>query len=319
MKKLHELEAVIRKIIFSSNDGTFVILAASTVNNELTIKGNVRPGGIQEGLSYRFHGYYVDDPKYGRQFTFKNYVQTPGRTRHSVAEYINRTCKSCGIGPVTAMKIVDKFGPDHAIETLRTSPRKCIDITPTLTEDNVLKAASALANQFKFEATKIELISLMSGYGFTSSTIDAAIKKWGIHAAERIRRDPFSLLVSRLPGAGFHRVSQLYSALGLPMNRLKVQMICIWDVIMRENNGSTWMLLSTVERAVEERYSGRMNHKAVILGVRAGWLALYRDESQEDRPMYITIREHDLHEKELANSIAMFLEMEVLTHEEVKV
>jgi hypothetical protein len=106
--------------------------------------------------------------------------------------------------------------------------------------------------------------------------VEQVIRKFGPLAPQRIKRDPFTLLVGEFSGAGFARCDRLYMDLGLSPGRLKRQMICLWHILKTDNDGHTWFLVSSVESRLQQHISGvRVNlRKAVRLGIKSGWLAV---------------------------------------------
>jgi len=103
-----------------------------------------------------------------------------------------------------------------------------------------------------------------------------------LHAADVIRRDPWKLLVKGFSSCGFNRCMRLYSDLGLPMNRLKVQTIACWYALHSDSSGSTWcpkqkaidMLCAPMGAGVKLRPD-----KALRLGIRARWLSIKKDQN----------------------------------------
>jgi hypothetical protein len=140
-------------------------------------------------------------------------------------------------------------------------------------------AAIRLKTRQSTESARLALTDLFMGRGFQTKLIDLAIEKWGLLAAARIRRDPFCLLVANLPSAGFARCNKLWEDLGLPLNRMKRQVICLWHLIQSDNSGNTWLPYSLLHDLLCEKISGcelRPN-RAVKIGVKASWLAKRRD------------------------------------------
>lgn len=280
-RKLQELTAVFERVIWSARgEGRrFVIAkvfteAESGQRTELSVKGECDPGSMLRGVAYRFYGKHENHPKYGRGFSFKAVVQQEPHGRTGVVQYLERFAD--GLGPVYAGRIYDKFGSD-AVRILRSDPETVANAIPSISLDRATKAAVALQVYAATEETRIELVNLLAGRGFPGELTEDAIKRWGCSAARRIKADPFTLMVNKLPGAGFARCDRLYLDLGLPPTKLKRQLLCIWKAVQDNGDGSTWHSIETAAAAIQQNIGGlpveRVNWKrAIRLGVRAKWL-----------------------------------------------
>jgi exodeoxyribonuclease V alpha subunit len=278
--EMEELTATFRRIKWTADgDGTrFIIATADTEQDgkqvEVSIKGDADPKDFIQGIDYRFFGKWgKPKPPYGKPFEFKQFMQGRPHSRVAVVGYLTRF--AVGVGPVYASQLWDAFGPD-AVRILRSEPAKAAKALG-LPTSRLAEASRSLGEFIQTEETRLD------GRGFPKTLIETVIKKWGIHAPARIRRDPFTLLVSRLPGCGFARCDRLYTDLGLPLDRLKRQFACIWKSLREDGSGNTWHPLAIAKQAVEAGISGVSEEgvkwqRAVMLGVRSRWLAYRKDE-----------------------------------------
>ena len=234
-------------------------------------------GHLLGGVSYLFHGRWQNDEKYGKRFKAKSFRQSQIHTSHGVTSYLSKFC--LGVGPVTAGELYTAFGPD-AVRVLRTDPKLACSKVKRLRPAIAEAAANALSAQAKYEAVHIDLTDLLAGRGFQQATIDAAMRKWKLFAAEHIRRDPFKMLVEGFPGCGFARCDRLYQDLGLPLGRTKRQLICVWNALRSDSSGSTWL---PKQKAIDALYASigagvvLKPEKALKLGLRSRWLAARKD------------------------------------------
>tara|TARA_R110000803_G_scaffold25281_2_gene60362 strand:+ start:1098 stop:2006 length:909 start_codon:yes stop_codon:yes gene_type:complete len=292
-----ELTGEVARIVFSSETGDWAIIA---LKDGTIAKGPITPGSIVVKHSYLFSGKHESDPKYGNQFSFNAYTKVIGKDPYSVVNYITATCRNCQIGPAAATRIVDKFGPENAVAVMRSNPGEIIGIAPRLNRANAEKASELLTKAFVWESTSMALMQLFAGRGFTQAATDACIELWGVEAPDRIRKDPLSMLVNKIPSAGFQRVNAMYNDLGLPPNRIKRQMILIWWSIKQSMSGSTWHKWSDIKPEVLRLVTGRVNlKKAVKLGVRARWLIVAKDGDDT----FIASRENAEDEESIISSI----------------
>jgi hypothetical protein len=87
-------------------------------------------------------------------------------------------------------------------------------------------------------------------------------------------------MTSNLPGAGFLRCDALYLALGHNPARLKRQALCCWHSLREfgERGGDTWFPVERVSQDLRRKLGEAARPVAAVrLGLRARWLARYRD------------------------------------------
>jgi exodeoxyribonuclease V alpha subunit len=284
---LQELRGTFRRLAWSApGDGRRFCIASVDVGDDplgsesVSVKGDADPSEFIQDLQYRFWGKWGKQNEYGRQFDFKQLKRDEPHSRIAVVGYLRQF--ATGIGPVYASQLWDAFGAD-AIRILRTDPDRAalaIGVPVSRTRD----ASEALNCDGQNEDLRLELVQLFDGRGFPKKLIEIVIKKWGRSAPQRIRRDPFTLLVNRLPGCGFARCDRLYVDLGLPLDRLKRQFACIWKALKDDGDGHTWHPVQVAELAVKRGVSGLTEgalnwQRAVRLGVRAGWLRMRKDNT----------------------------------------
>lgn len=264
--------AVVDQVIWSSEDAQRVIVALTDGH------AAIGPGNSEQfasGTKIRFLGRWKDTPTRGPQFHFDTFIADVPPSRKGQIDYLTNYAPN--VGKATAEKLCDKYGYE-AVRTLRERPELVAD-DEIMSYLNANEASLALQSIVKLERTKIDLFELFKGRGFAAKAVDSAIEKWGAKAPVVIRRNPFALLTAEMPGAGFKRCDRLWQELGLPLNRLKRQMLCGWAAIRDSADGHTWARGEDFVEAVKSTIAGPTEPvKAIKLGLRAGWLRKRRDE-----------------------------------------
>lgn len=287
-------------VLFGDPAGPFTILK---LTDGRVCLGPEHPEAFVRGQLYRFLGRWEDHPQKGHQFRFSTVVRdTPGG-RPGVIKYLVDFAPN--VGRATAEKLWDKYG-SAAIRVLREEPGR-IQEDRIMSLDAAKEAGAALAEGIAVERTKVDLFGLLDGGGFPGKMIDAAISLWGVKAPSIIRRDPFSLLVNDLSGAGFKRCDKLYCDLGYPRDRLKRQLIYLWNWCRESCDGHTWHDGPAAVKALRDGIPGEaVNPKrAIILGKRAGWLRLRKDEAGK---LWIAESEKARNESEIARHIRRLMD-----------
>lgn len=273
MAKPLDFIGTIDRIKWRSPDSPWLI---ASCEDGTTVTGNAGEGELYPGITYQFFGEWEDHSRFGRQFKFKQFQKQEPHSRHGVVCYLARYAP--GVGSGIAGQLFDQFG-STAIAVLRTQPEQAARSIPRLTEQKARGASEALKALQRLEDTKVDLINLFAGRGFPHVLVDQVIAKAGIFAPACVRRDPFWLLVNGFGGCGFSRCDRLYCDLGLPQDRIKRQVICLWHCLHEESNGSTWIDERRAVAKMGEKVGGcdTKPERAIKIGVRSGWVAQHVD------------------------------------------
>lgn len=298
-EKLEELVGEVDRISWTSPDGDYVI---GKLKRGTGIKGNPPSSGLTPGLTYRFGGKWKDDGKWGRQFEFRFAVEHLPASRSGVVEYLKRYAPGVGIG--IANQLCDVFGPAEAVTALKRDPDKAAASVRGLSAERAQEAAEALIAAEKFQETRIRLLALIANKGFGEKAIDGCIEEWGVNAPDIVKRDPFKLMTSGVFGAGFMRCDRLWIEFGLPLDRMRRQVMAAWDYMRSDMSGSTWHLKSDVIDNVKRLITGNARpDRAVAIAVRAGVLVQVEREGK----LWLAEREKAEHEEAVFEMIGELL------------
>jgi hypothetical protein len=168
----------------------------------------------------------------------------------------------------------------------------------------VLSLSAALIQDNQFQETKLQLLDLLAGRGFPHNLPEEAARKFGVLAPVRIRRDPFCLLVAKLPGCGFLRCDALYVELGLPLDRMRRQIMCALHAIRSDSSGTTWHGWDEIAKTIGEQLSGNVRiDRALRAAVRMKWLVT----RTIDGKVWLADRKRATNEDEIANRLKVLL------------
>jgi exodeoxyribonuclease V alpha subunit len=266
-----------RRQFFVADDGEGGTIIGALQDGKV-IRGFLEdPEELQRGLTYKFFGGWDLYCKWGPQFVFDLFVRYIPREKQDTVIYLADHIPH--IGKATAMKLWDAYGAD-TIKVLTENPVK-VAADGLLSYVNAVEVAESLRVQAADIDTKVRLHGLLARRGFPKKLAASCLKKWGASAAERIERDPFTLLINRFPFCSFPRCDQLYLSLNLPPGRLKRQGLCAWNAIASDRNGHTWLPIERAIDAIRMQIAGaeQRPEKATRLMIRSGWLAHHRDAS----------------------------------------
>ena len=311
------LSGVVAMLLFRKEADLHTEFVIARLQTGEVVKGEVETDFLVPGLSYRFSGRPKTEKYRGQEqtaFYFKAAARAEPHSRSGIVFYLQKFAP--GVGPSIAGRLFDLYEAD-AVKMLRTNPERCAAEVKGLTVDVAREAAGILGAMAAHEDVRIELGNILEGRKFPKKLPDILIRMWGVLATKRLTRDPFSLLVHRIRGCGFKLCDRLYTELGLPLNRPKRVMICIWNLLKTDTNGHTWHALPTVLAATRRTVSlgddapgfngdtgkvtpDSMLIRAIQLGIRARWLAATKDA---DGKVWIAEGSQALAERRIAEHV----------------
>jgi len=230
--------------------------------------------------TYRFYGQWSTyknkrTGKDEKQFHASVYVNAMPANRAGVIKYLREAGRGNGIGPATAAKIWDKFGPD-SVRVLREQPEAVAAAVSGVSEEAAKGIAERLAEQAHIEHCSIELLELLDRRKFPKATAKRCLQLWGNQAAEIIKRNPF--ILGRFRGCGFRLCDAMYLDLGHEPGRLKRQALCAWYAIAKDTSGHTWYDARVAIQGIRQSIHGAEPRpvEALRLAKRAGALEVER-------------------------------------------
>src|SRR5512140_669451 len=133
---LMELTGTLERIVFQNEENGYTIarLITSGSQPEVTVVGNLV--GVNIGERLRLEGYWINHPQYGRQFEIHQYAVEYPATLEGLRKYLGSGLIR-GIGPVTATKIVERFGLE-TLDIIDNEPNRLTEV-PGIGEFKVKK------------------------------------------------------------------------------------------------------------------------------------------------------------------------------------
>lgn len=290
-----ELLGEVARIVHANAEGFFV----ATLRDGSTVVGTDEDARLSEGRTYRFLGRWTEHQRHGRQFAVRTFVAHVPHDARGVVRYLTEVAP--GVGPARARRLWDLFGSD-AVVVARTRPAEVV-AAGVLTERQAVEVAEALERYAGLESTRIDLWELFDARGFPARVlIPECIHRWGTRAAERIRQNPYVLMIRRLPGCGFQRCDQLYLALGGRPHKLKRQALLAWHLLRSDTTGDTWIPAPEIVRQLTSQLGDMARPVDALRLARRGGLIAHRKDAAGNH--WVTARERADHERTLAEAVA---------------
>lgn len=235
---------MIQEVIYRNDDNNYTVVLVDVNDEMITATGKFPI--INEGEWVELNGRFVLNKKYGEQFAVDSVRMSPPNTTDGIIRYLSSGLIP-GVGPITAMNIVNKFGeatldiirfnPERLAEVRNVSRRKAEEICKAYEEVHQMQNAVMIMQQYKISTNLA--IKIYNHYGEGTEDI--------------LKNNPYKM-VEDIDGVGFFTADKIAMALGVPENsdfRIRAGILHV----MKENsdkNGNTYMQTIALTEGVFE-------------------------------------------------------------------
>ena len=160
---------------------------------------------VYEGESISLWGTWTQHPEYGKQLSVSSFHKSLPTTSQDILRYLSSKAVK-GIGPSTALKIVNRFGAE-TFDVMARHPEWLSDI-PGISP----KKAATIGASFREQAKMRELMTLCGGY-ITPLGVTHIYELWGANSVSYVQKNPYRLC-NEVYGISFERADALAKDLG---------------------------------------------------------------------------------------------------------
>lgn len=240
------LIGTIEDIVYRNEENGYTVARLEKDDSVVTVVGKFID--VQVGASVKLEGKF-EKTKYGVQYSFQSYEMSMPKSLAGIEKYLGSGLIK-GIGPITAKKIVEKFGTD-TLDILEYSPQKLAAI-------NGISEKKAIEIGFSFKEHREVQNTIMFLQNYNIST-NMSLKIYNIYrekTTEIVKNNPYKL-VEDVDGIGFATADKIAQSVGIPKDslfRLRAGLIHVLKTSC-EKNGNTYlpknMLLEQSASALE--------------------------------------------------------------------
>ena len=206
-KNIYEtVKGIIENVVYRNESNDYTVLEIADENGLLVTAVGIIPMAF-EGENVILNGQWTYHKEFGKQFCFHSYEKTLPREVDGILQYLSSATVK-GVGPVTALKIVNKFGID-SFDVIENHPEWLADI-PGIT----LKKASVISESFR-EQTGIRGVMMFCKDYMGTREIAKIYKKLGSGAVGIITENPYILCESEY-GISFEKIDAFAKTLDFP-------------------------------------------------------------------------------------------------------
>ncbi|MFV9566925.1 SF1B family DNA helicase RecD2 [Thermoanaerobacter mathranii] len=251
-----DIEGVVEEIIFRNEQNGYTVLELSTQGLVVTAVGYMPFVNIGERI--KIEGEWIEHPDYGEQIKVLNYQTLAPTTLEGIEKFLASGLIP-GIGPITARKIVKKFGVD-SLNIIETAPERLKEIKG-LSDEKIKRICEAYEMQKGIK----EVMVFLQGYGISTAMAIKIYKEYGNNAIEIIKQNPYRL-ADDIFGIGFKTADKIAENLGVdPHSLYRISSGTRYVLMQYAANGHTYVpkellkkeaasLLEVSEEEVEDSF-----------------------------------------------------------------
>ncbi|MGL5378641.1 SF1B family DNA helicase RecD2 [Clostridium sp.] len=229
---METINGIVESIVFKSDDTGYVV-SKIIVNKEVINAVGVVPF-LKEGQHVKLKGQWVLHKQFGRQFNIEEYEEVLPNSIEGIEKYLS-TGIIHGIGPVTAKKIVEKFG-ENTLDILDNNIEKLQEI------EGIGEKKFAIIYESYIEQKDLKDIMIyFQGHGMTTNQCIKIYKKYGAQARKVVEDNPY-VLCDDISGIGFITADRIAKSLGIEnTSQFRVQSGIRYVLNQFSSSGNTFM------------------------------------------------------------------------------
>ncbi len=198
----------IDEVRFRNEENGYTILVLDCEGEPLTCVGTFPP--VSEGEYVQLGGDFTVHPKFGKQFKVREVHASQPDTLDGIVRYLGSGLIR-GIGPKTALAIVDKFGK-NTFDVITKSPARLAQVKGISKQ----KAAEIAQSYLQIENMRHAMVFLQ-GHGIALGTSLKIYKQYGDDTVSALSANPYRL-VEEVDGIGFITADKIAARLGVEEN-----------------------------------------------------------------------------------------------------
>ena len=249
---MNTIKGKIRKIIYQNNNGYLVALfrvkqadeqLKEYLNKTITVTGILL--GPNEEQTYILNGEYLNNAKFGWQYSFKNYEIEKMTDESAVIEYLSSPLIK-GCGEKTAIKIVKTLGID-AINIIKEKPDSLLEI-PGITMAKKEKIYNSILANLSID----ELVIKLKTMGFSISECSRIIKKFEENTMYVIENNIY--LLSEI--IDFNKIDRIFCLNNDENDSLRHKACVLQTMQMLSNaNGDTYYYKDEIKNSLQSFFN----------------------------------------------------------------
>jgi exodeoxyribonuclease V alpha subunit len=201
------LEGVLDRITFANEENAWSVVKLLVAGRKAPVSAVGNLLGAQPGETLRLWGSWVQDRRYGEQFSVKSYVTIVPGTLVGIKKYLGSGLVP-GIGKAMAERLVAHFGVD-TLDVIDAEPDRLLEVDGIgpMRSEQIRKA-------WKTQRDIRQVMVFLQSHGVSVAHAARIYKLYGDRAIAVVKANPYRLAVDVI-GIGFKTADEIARSLGL--------------------------------------------------------------------------------------------------------
>lgn len=235
-QKQAELVGTVERVVFHNAQNGFTVLKVMPDSGPGKGSENVvgHMTSPKAGCRMRFHGQFVKNPKFGRQFSFTLADEIMPATEEGIRLYLASGLIR-GVGSETAGRIVEAFGLD-AIRVLDEEPERLLQVRGI-----GRKGLERIKKSWSEHRGMRDLLLFLQPHGISAAYAVRIYRAYGAEAIQIVRENPYRLAMD-INGIGFVTADAIAAKLGFrPDHPLRIQAAALYLLQKAGDDGHVYL------------------------------------------------------------------------------
>lgn len=203
------IEGTVEHIVYQNEENGYTVCDLASKDELITLVG-IMPF-LNEGEMISAMGEWVTHANFGRQFKVEAFEKQLPADANAILKYLQSKAVK-GIGPTTAVRIVEKFG-EETFDVIENHHEWLAEI-PGIS----MSKAKLINENFKMQFG-IRSVMMFCRDFFGPVTAVKVYKRWGGSAVDVIKKNPY-VLCDEIHGIGFERADRIAKSVGINSNSM---------------------------------------------------------------------------------------------------
>lgn len=205
---MEALNGIVESIVFKSSDTGYTVIKFRE-NNIIHTAVGVLPH-VKEGQNLKITGSWVNHSQFGKQFKVEECEEILPTSKDGIEKYLSSGIIQ-GIGPVTAKKIVNKFGED-TLNILDNNIERLKEI-----EGIGRKKLETIIESYREQRELKNITIFLQTHGLSVNQCLKIYKKYGASSVDTVKNNPY-ILCDEISGIGFKTSDKIARSLGIEVD-----------------------------------------------------------------------------------------------------
>lgn len=200
------LKGTVEEIIYRNNENNYTVVALDCNGEYITAVGKFPQ--INHGETVELVGNFSAHSKYGEQFNATQVKVMQPTSREGIIKYLSSGLIK-GVGIITAMAIVEKFG-ESTLDVIEFNPDRLVEVRG-ISERKAVEIAKAFYDIKKMQ----NAVLFLQSYNITTNMAVKIYNTYGAQTETVLKHNPYKL-IEDIDGVGFFTADKIAQKMGIP-------------------------------------------------------------------------------------------------------